>query len=235
MINSQVLKKCHFCKKEYFVKKSRFEKSKYCSNTCKSDMQKIILLGRKMPEGCIKEASGKSCRLGFGKICGHLTAKGRNYCAACRDNMMGKVTITCRCGKQFYAYKSAAEKYKSCSMACRNNSMRLRQSGDKSHFWRGGITDLNQKIRNSAQSKEWRTAVFTRDGYKCVSCGQNGGKLCADHIKSFSLYPALRFDLFNGRTLCYPCHQKTENFGYRAIVEAERLKNKMGQTQLMLI
>jgi hypothetical protein len=44
-------------------------------------------------------------------------------------------------------------------------------------------------------------------------CGQIGGKLNVDHIKPFSLFPELRFDIKNGRTLCLLCHTKTDTFG----------------------
>ena len=149
---------------------------------------------------------------------------------------MGMVTLTCaECNTKFETYKSAAEKYKSCSIECRNAGISRRQQGEASHFWRGGVTDKNMKIRNSLAAKKWRESVFKRDNYTCVSCGQKGGRICADHIKSFSLYPALRFDLDNGRTLCYPCHRKTDNFGFKAVKEAEKFTNKLGQVQLGLI
>lgn len=48
--------------------------------------------------------------------------------------------------------------------------------------------------------------------YKCVICGK-GGKLQSDHIKPFALYPELRFDVNNGRTLCISCHIKTDTYG----------------------
>ena len=92
-----------------------------------------------------------------------------------------------------------------------------RQKGSKSHFWMGGLTEEHTKQRNSVEYKLWREAVYKRDGFKCVLCG-NGGKqnLNADHIKSFSKHPELRFEVSNGRTLCVDCHKKTPNYGIKA-------------------
>jgi 5-methylcytosine-specific restriction endonuclease McrA len=56
--------------------------------------------------------------------------------------------------------------------------------------------------------REWSKTVLRRDGYKCVICGANRQRLHADHIKPFALFPELRFDLDNGRTLCLPCHKE---------------------------
>lgn len=79
-------------------------------------------------------------------------------------------------------------------------------SGNKNVNWKGGITEVNHKIRTSLEYKLWRTAVFTRDNFTCVWCGFIGGELHADHIQLFSTYPELRFAIDNGRTLCKPCH-----------------------------
>lgn len=80
--------------------------------------------------------------------------------------------------------------------------------GEKNHKWQGGITPINKAIRESLEYEEWRKKVFERDLYTCQDCGQVGGYLEADHIKPFSLFPELRFELSNGRTLCKPCHKK---------------------------
>jgi 5-methylcytosine-specific restriction endonuclease McrA len=84
--------------------------------------------------------------------------------------------------------------------------------------WKNGISKENEKIRQSKQIKDWRTAVFERDNFTCVICNQRGGRLNADHIKRFSHYPELRFDINNGRTLCEACHKKTDNYGNKDIV-----------------
>lgn len=87
--------------------------------------------------------------------------------------------------------------------------------------WKGGVTPENVRIRTSGQYKEWRTAVFIRDGYTCQECSAHCGQgknvvLNADHIKSFADFPELRFEVSNGRTLCVDCHKKTPNYGWKS-------------------
>lgn len=60
----------------------------------------------------------------------------------------------------------------------------------------------------------WRLSVLIRDGHKCVRCGATE-QLDADHIQPQALYPELRFDVNNGRTLCRPCHRLTPTYGSR--------------------
>lgn len=90
--------------------------------------------------------------------------------------------------------------------------------GENSHFWKGGLTSINKIIRESAEYKLWRKAVFERDNYTCIWCGEKSGsgktiELNADHIKPFYLFPELRFAIDNGRTLCRSCHQTTNTWG----------------------
>jgi hypothetical protein len=98
----------------------------------------------------------------------------------------------------------------------KSNSAR---KGINSIFWKGGVTEVNKIIRQSYEYRLWRTAVFERDNYTCVWCGKRSQKgqsleIQADHIKPFCDYPALRFAIDNGRTLCRECHKKTDTFGW---------------------
>lgn len=89
-------------------------------------------------------------------------------------------------------------------------------SGEKSHFWKGGIYPKHLAFRQSSEYKQWRRLVFERDNYTCQFCRKIGGKLNADHIKPFCAFEDLRLDLNNGRTLCVECHRKTDTWGERA-------------------
>lgn len=82
----------------------------------------------------------------------------------------------------------------------------LAKRGSKGSNWQGGKTKKNLIIRTSLKYKLWRERIFKRDEWTCVNCGEVGGKLNAHHIKGFSKYPKLRFDIDNGITLCKECH-----------------------------
>lgn len=95
-------------------------------------------------------------------------------------------------------------------------------------FYRG-ITELRMLVRKSVQYKLWREKVYQRDNYTCKFCLKIGGKLNADHIKSFAIIllennvktldDAIRcaplWDTDNGRTLCFRCHTTTDTYGGR--------------------
>lgn len=89
------------------------------------------------------------------------------------------------------------------------------RTGEKNPAWKGGITPLNKKLRKSDEYKVWREQVFKRDDYTCQGCGANG-YIQAHHIKAFSHYKDLIYELSNGITLCESCHSLTDNYKGRA-------------------
>jgi 5-methylcytosine-specific restriction endonuclease McrA len=116
------------------------------------------------------------------------------------------------CGTDFSVPHHRKDTARFCSHEC---SARFRDEGKRT---------AAKKVRQSAAYRTWRDAVFARDGYVCVQCGDRNYEgrgqtviLQADHIKPFALYPGLRLDVNNGRTLCVPCHRATGTFGRQAI------------------
>lgn len=105
----------------------------------------------------------------------------------------------------------------------KERNMGVRLNTGRTHFkkglipwnFKGGLTEKNQLIKGSPAYKQWRAMVFRRDGWSCVGCGYRSckrGDIQADHIKPFALFPELRLDVNNGRTLCLDCHSKTHSY-----------------------
>jgi hypothetical protein len=80
--------------------------------------------------------------------------------------------------------------------------------GEKHWNWKGGVTAQIDKLRKSDEYKQWRESVYRRDKWTCQRCGRKIKPITAHHIKSFTGFPDLRFEVTNGTTLCRSCHIK---------------------------
>lgn len=98
--------------------------------------------------------------------------------------------------------------------------MSISKKGKNSYQWKGGVSRAYKTGYYSIEYKKWRMKIFERDLFTCQFCGirgnQTGGYLTAHHIKSFSKYPELRFNLNNGVCLCNECHKLTDNYKGKA-------------------
>lgn len=83
----------------------------------------------------------------------------------------------------------------------------------------------NQEIRQSPEYRAWNIAVKKRDGFQCIYC-HSEYNLEAHHIYSFASFPELRFDTFNGITVCKDCHKLTPNYGSKEKAFSEQLKSQ---------
>lgn len=84
-----------------------------------------------------------------------------------------------------------------------------KRSGENHWNWKGGKSTYKHHLRSMLEWKQWRTAVFERDGYQCQECGVLGAYLEPHHILPIRTNDEAVFDTNNGITLCRPCHQKT--------------------------
>lgn len=76
-------------------------------------------------------------------------------------------------------------------------------------------TDESKLWRKRREFRDWREAVFGRDGYKCVACHTNTRDLHPHHLDGFANYSEKRFDVSNGVTLCTKDHKAFHRaYGY---------------------
>lgn len=83
--------------------------------------------------------------------------------------------------------------------------------GESNPNWNGGCSAERQSKYARAFWKELAKSVLKRDNYLCQECGVGNtkdNKLVVHHVKQWSCYPDLRFDLNNLITVCEKCHKK---------------------------
>jgi hypothetical protein len=109
---------------------------------------------------------------------------------------------------------------------------------EKHWNWKGGITDIEQDIRNLPKNKFWIKGVFKRDNYTCQLCDKRGVYLEAHHLeglarlvekflKEYSNFNTIKdkwillklavsykpfWNIKNGITLCKHCHNSRRNW-----------------------
>lgn len=178
-------KKCLQCDKDFNIgKKTKYDTANFCSRKCQGEYRSMHYIG----------------------------TNGANYR---NGNRLAMSPITCdQCGKTVNKEGVQAGKWKNqfCSRECQKLYYRENNEafkGENSPRWTGGVF-LAERTRfmQTPQYREWRKAVFSRDGYTCRACKEpSSGRLNAHHIKSYAEYPELRIDVNNGITLCENCHK----------------------------
>ena len=250
-----VSKSCVKCNKEYFVKPSKAATSLYCSQQCKGRGRYIQKVKTTVIcQNCNNEYTVEKYLVGVSKYCSKSCHAKGSICKAVRtdewkasiklaitgkkrsENTIEKISkarsgvsqskeqVELRASKN-RGKKRTEEQRKRMSKSALSVDLSKRARGEKIWNWKGGITPINQTIRKSSAYANWRRKVYERDDYTCQVCGNRGGELNADHIKSFANNPELRFELSNGRTLCKPCHQETDTYLWKANKYKNKVKN----------
>lgn len=157
---------------------------------------------------------------------GVMTSKKGKMCKDCKNSRQR--------GENTYNYKGGKPKCLDCGeLTTQYNTKRCRKCfvsrmkirGEGALHWKGGVTPVVTKVRNSVKMREWVLSVFERDNFTCQKCTKRGGDLEAHHIKPFreilkeindgfkggDIYDVIMdgqdmWDLENGITLCFPCH-----------------------------
>lgn len=176
------------------------------------------------------EKTCEVCKITFPKPLrvSNVSWKVRKFCSSkCQKvgmwNKRGRNTVLKKCiicETSFLVSPWRKDKARSCSIECEKQYRHSSQWKNimscilKDSLKEKGIKTSLHYLRQTIEYKLWRESVFIRDNYTCKMCNVRGGKLNADHIKPFALYPELRFDISNGRTLCVSCHLTTPTFGF---------------------
>ena len=185
------MKKCAQCRITFSASRVHLDKRKFCSVVCYRTARWSAFEHKKyVCKFCQTNNIGRKAK----------------HCRGCRFVKNKTLSKCAFCGRETLSFPCRPKKF--CSKKCQMESY----NGKGNPHWMGGITKPNKKIRASKEYAVWRESVFVRDNYTCVLCGQIGGTLNADHIKPFSVFTELRFDINNGRTLCLPCHKKTPTY-----------------------
>jgi len=170
----------------------------------------------------------------------NFTSKGKHWKLV---NKIKKKCYYCGKRFEIYPSKEKFNQGKFCSVFCRAQSPELKRQisellkgkpsywkgkkhsmesrvkiskairGKKHWNWKGGIESQYKRIRKGVDFKIWREKVFKQDNYVCWICEEKGKKLHPHHLKKFSNYPKLRFDVKNGLSLCEFCHKTYTKFG----------------------
>lgn len=234
---SQIRLSCRTCGKSYFVHRSRAEASHYCSFQCSGKGRRKGATRNCEQCGTPFYAFRSQIKIGQGKFCSIQCVGLSNA----KTRKTGSYKKCLECGNKFYVIKARKTKAKFCSVRCagRYYTGRIHLSGNakqklrihnlgkhrglENHQWKGGITPLKEHIRKLDEYKQWRTNVFQRDDWTCLTCSTRGSELQAHHIKAFGIIIfgnhitnldearacAELWDTDNGITLCYDCHLLT--------------------------
>lgn len=197
---------CETCKEEFITKKAYKNRiPKFCSMKCYG----------------ISNRKDRKC-----PMCGeHVSWDNKTFCSKeCRTkDQKGKKLSEehkkslslAKIGKRpLHFIEQAEEIRKKLSKALMGKPQPWMRGKKHPNYVDGGKEKWErQKAMGRVEYKIWRRAVFARDDYTCVICHKKGVRLNADHIQPWALFPELRYELSNGRTLCVCCHRKTSTWG----------------------
>jgi len=190
---------CLFCHKNFSVIPSVVKKGfgKYCSSDCyHSACTGTKRRSRQVLRTCV--VCGKKFMAYPSRV-----LNGRAKC--CSRDCVIKLSFGRKVDEKTKEKIRKANKGREMSTALRLK-LSLTQKGENNSNWKNGATPLNKLIRSSMIYRQWQNAVFKRDCYTCLKCGQKYGQLNGHHICGFSEFSELRFDMDNGITFCKKCH-----------------------------
>jgi hypothetical protein len=188
-MTTDLSKQCERCRKKFFKEDHRnFKTKRFCSYSCSAYSRDRSACNTRQTRNCVV------CKTEYKR--GHRTEAQWANSTVC--------SLRCHHKSQVGAKRLMTPKWRE---KCRNNLRNAHRRGAAHWNWQGGITPALQLLRHSPEYNEWRKAVYRRDNWTCQMCHVKQKHPIAHHLKSFRHYPALRFDVENGQTLCRSCHK----------------------------
>lgn len=132
----------------------------------------------------------------------------KNRCGVKRPNFVKAIELNRLFAPEVFVTEEGKKKQRAAKIG---------KIGPLASRWDGGKSEINHLLRGRDEYVQLRKYVFEKDDYTCQICYKRGGPIEMDHIKEWCNYPELRLEPTNCRTLCKPCHMKTDNYGIKAV------------------
>jgi hypothetical protein len=193
-----IWKICEECNKEYKIKPSKANESKFCSRECKDIHQKKTMAGDKnynykpkiikQCECCGKDfemvESAQDRRKCCSKECdGKIRSE--KYSGENSPCYKEKIEKVCEwCGKEYSVIQSQDDRSKFCSIMCHNLNNAKNQCGED-HWNFKGYADLDNAIRSCNKMDNWKREVLADADFKDEFTGIRCHRLHPHHIKPY--------------------------------------------------
>lgn len=209
------LHKCTVCGVDYISKK---KSSKCCSLTCAGELRTLNVTVSVSCVTCDKEFIKKLSDVKDNNYCGidcYADAVSKMFSGAYRS----RVDVECEhCKKNIHRAESKVRNHNFCDKICYKNGIGKTILGENHPSYNFELTQ-EERVRGRFyhEYRVWRTAVYTRDNFTCICCGDStSGNLVAHHLYSYHANEELRTELNNGVTLCRGCHKEFHSmYGYK--------------------
>lgn len=198
---------CHWCAREFYVRRVLLGERKYCTKACHIAAQREAAAHKneRACSECGVLTTVKTGRVREVNFCSRRCAAvywAKNPTARMvergSNRRAGEYRSCGRCGKQVYLSQYRIPRFRFCSPGCRSASL-PHPTGPDAPGWRGGIA------RYPAAYRAARLQAIERDGGKCQWDGPHDGsrRLEVHHLNGN------RHDneIANLVTLCSRCHQ----------------------------
>lgn len=218
---SRVNVPCSGCGEVMSIHPYRIEKHKYhyCSKDCFKEHCGSLRKGKLNP--FYKEpldVNCDGCGISFQRKPFEVKQSTRNFCSKdcylnnyCKKKTRNLTETSCaECGTTVKRYQRIinTQNFVYCSYRCKNSHASKIYVGENSVNWNPFLSAEDRaKNRGIPGYDEWRLAVYKRDKFTCVCCGDSkGGNLIAHHKDGYHWAKERRIDVTNGVTLCESCH-----------------------------